>query len=203
MPLISKGVYVFDDDREFERESVYYLSFQIVSALISLDYLNNYRDDPVWENKYTYYHYYTDHLLFSVGMIAKRFIITDKDSDIDLERKKANRQNYQFTEDKYPILSDRRARNTIEHMDEYNHKTITQKQGVGGFNVIDNTTPPELLDALYNRKDVHPYTLDLINRELLIRRNTIDLVIKLDSLKDELKSLHENVRSFADFLAFM
>lgn len=203
MPLISKGVYVFDDDREFERESAYYLSFQIVSALISLDYLNNYRDDLVWKSKYTYYHYYTDHLLFSVGMITNRFVITDKDKGLNLARKEANRQNYKFTEDKYPILSDKRARNVIEHIDEYNQRIIKQKNGVGGFNVIDENASPELLNALHNRKDVHPYTIDLINQELLIRRNTTDLVIKLDSLKDELKSLHENVRSFADFLAFM
>ncbi len=110
-----------------------------------------------------------------------------------------NRGNYQFSEANYPILSDKHARNTIEHIDEHNQVIISKKHGVGGFNVIDSETDMNLIQELKSSRDTHIYTLDLVNKELLIHRKDIDITISLESLHDELLQLQKSVKEFAVF----
>lgn len=200
MPLIANGVYAECDDKSYEIETTYYLNFQIESALFSINKMVSKTDDPFWKNKCQYYHYFSDHLLYSIGQITDRFVVTDKDRGLKLERKEMNCKNYQFLEGDYPLLSDKRARNMIEHIDEYNQKIISVKKGVGGFNLIDDTVDSNLIEILRKRRDVHPYTLDLLEKKLLIRRKNENIDIKLDELRDELIKLRKTVQSFASYL---
>lgn len=203
MPLLTNGVYIGCDDRGYEVETSYYLNFQIISALASLAKIDSFNDSYRWENPCQYYHYYTDHLLFSIGQIANRFQVNNRDSEKEKERKNLNRGNYQFSEDRYPLLSDKKARNVVEHIDEYNLKIIENNRGVGGFNLIDASTDTALVDALRTNRHTHPYTLDLLSRELFIRRNNEDLTISLEKLKAELLTLRESVKSFMEISSFL
>lgn len=203
MPLLTNGVYIGCNDRGYEVETSYYLNFQIISALASLAKIDSFNDSYGWENPCQYYHYYTDHLLFSIGQIANRFQVNNRDSEKEKERKNLNRGNYQFSEDRYPLLSDKKARNVVEHIDEYNLKIIENNRGVGGFNLIDASTDTALVETLRTNRQTHPYTLDLLSHELFIRRNNEDLTISLEKLKSELLSLKENVKSFIDISSFI
>lgn len=200
MPLIAPGVYVETADKPYEFEVSYYLNFQIISALASIEYIM--ADQPqilaIFENKYQYYHYYTDHLLYSMGQISNRFVVDTKDKGIILERKQANKKNFQFSPTDFPILSDKKCRNTIEHIDEHNQKIIIEHAGVGGFNVIDRDTDPNVVKQILNLR--HPYTLDLLNREVIVLRNNERLSVKIDGLKDELLKLHTNVKYFSEMI---
>ena len=194
LPLITRGVYCDSGEKAYERESHYYIDFQISSALISINsILNGFPDNVLFKNKYQYYHYFCDHLLYSIGQISNRFIITKNDRGVILERKKMNLKNFNFSSDAFPILSDKRARNVIEHIDEYNQKIINRQRGVGGFNLIDESTQEELINILKTTKSIHPYTLNLINKELYIRYKDNDIIISIDNLKCELNQLQLNV----------
>jgi hypothetical protein len=204
MPLVSEGVYIDDGaSKSFEFESAYYLNFQIQSALASLHHLTNYADSFEWENRCQYYHFYSDHLLYSWGQITSRFISVKKAKALYCERKECNRNNYRFTERDYPLLSSKRARNVIEHIDEYNADIIKEKHGVGGFNLIDANTEESLKKLLREMRELHPYTLDLLTNELYIRYKKEDLTINLEELKKELLSLLSRVRSFLEFVSMI
>jgi len=200
LPLLQNGVYIGNDESPYEAESAYYLNFHILSALVSIEHLSCFEPSELWENKCQYYHYYTDHLLFCIGQIANRFVIGNSNG-LRLERKTKNRDNYRFTDEKYPILSNKDARNVIEHIDERNQQIIMSRNGVGGFNLIDAETPSELVTTLREKTDLHPYTLDLIKNELLIRSKDSDLVINIDDLKSELGSLHNDVKYFRSIIS--
>jgi len=202
--------YSFDEDTPYEAEPAYYLNFQIVSALFSLDQLFTVSDDGgLWENKCQYYHYYSDHLLFSMGQIANRFLIVDEKNIKGTEKRKKeiierNKQNnynkciFEFSEESFPILSEKHARNVIEHIDEYNRFIIDKKHGVGGFNLIDEKEDEKLITDLRTKRATHPYTLDLLAGKLLVRFNEKNIDIDLEKLRVELLSLQKNVKWFLD-----
>lgn len=199
MPLDPNGVYLDCGDKAFEAESAYYLNFQIMSALASLERLESFDPHFAWENRCQYYHYYCDHLLYSLGQISNRFLVNEqKDSALLKERKQCNRMNFRFSEAAYPILSDKRARNVIEHIDEYNQGIIENKRGVGGFNLVDAETDSALINDLRSRKETHPYTLDMLCNTIYIRRKNDDLSIRLEPLRAELLQLHRSVKDFMD-----
>lgn len=200
MPLIEKGLYIDCGDKAYEAETTYYLNFHIISAIASKERLVKFEDQFSWENKCQYYHYYCDHLLFSIGQISNRFIVGKKDKPLVCARKKQNRINYHFSEKDYPILSNKNARNTIEHIDEYNQHIIANYRGVGGFNMISEDTDLKLIQDLRGNRSIYPYTLDLINNELLINRKDEDVSIALDSLHSELLQLQKSVKEFSVFL---
>ncbi len=199
MPIVNNGMYIETEDKPYEAESAYYIDFQITSALYSLDkmYSNSQINYSLFKNKYQYYHYYCDHLIFSLGQISARFYVTDKEKKNDYirKRKEANIRNFSFSEDKYPMLSKRIVRNTIEHIDEHNQKVITKYCGVGGFNVIDNEIDEEVRQALINNRHLHPYTLNFITNELWIMRNEIEYELNLIALKNELLMLQNDARN--------
>lgn len=197
MPLIMPGVYIDNRDNAFEKEESYYLEFQVISALVSLgNIINKEPEYSMFNNKCQYYHYCCDHLLFSMGQIANRFIIKRKDRGIILERKNANINNFLFSSEKFPILSDKKARNVIEHIEEYNQKVIQKNHGVGGFNLIDVDVSDDVVKTLIENRSTHPYTLNLMNAELLITWDENEITIKLEELKEELIQLRENVNAF-------
>ncbi len=203
MPLVANGVYLYQGDRAYEAEVTYYLKFQILSALASLARINDYDPRFTWDNRCQYYHYYCDHLLYSIGQISNRFICNDKETKKIKERKRLNCCNYRFTEAEYPILADKRARNTIEHIDEHNQNIIESRNGVGGFNLIDNETKSDLVIELKSKRSIYPYILDLHNSEILIyRKNAGEINISLVELKDELLRLQKSIEAFESMIVF-
>ena len=185
MPIPHK--YINTPDDAYEAETSYYLHFQLVSALISLDHIYNckYSDSDLFESKAQYYHYYTDHLLYSLGQIAERFRESNNPNSTNdyFVRRSANRINYGFDKNNYPILSNKAFRNTIEHIDEHNIEVIKKHDAVGGFNTIDENTPEERKDTLRNKRNNHTYTLDLLLKRLYIEREDTPLTMNLDDLK--------------------
>ena len=77
----------------------------------------------------------------------------------------------------------------MEHLEEYNIKTIEKKRGVGGFNTIDKSSSKDLVEALKKRDDVHIYTLDRINGAIYVKRNEKKIYLDLHSLKTDLEKL--------------
>ena len=201
MPFTSENAYIDSSfETGYEMESSYYLNFPIISALYSIERLLEYQDSS-FENEYQYYHYYTDHLLFSIRQIANRFVINEgKDKGIKLERKKANRTNFCFSDELYPILSNKAIGNTIEHIDEHNQSIIKKEQGVGGFNVVFDGLDERIAKAILTKRKVHPYTLDLINRKVLIVRKEKEIDFGLDDLKNELLQLKQRVKKVIDII---
>ncbi len=203
MSLICNGVYADTGDKAFEAETSYYLQFQINSSLVSIDYITNCRyNNSVFNSKAEYYHYYLDHLLYSIGQISTRFkpVNNNKPNAKEInERVTTNCKNYQFDENKYPILSNKQFRNTVEHIDEYNIGTILKYKGVGGFNYIDVETDKDLIEVLRKDRAKHIYTLDLLVGEVYIQRGDKELSLNINLLKSELEELKISVDSLLEF----
>ncbi|MBR7033054.1 MAG: hypothetical protein IKI03_05435 [Clostridia bacterium] len=202
MSYIGKGIYVEDNNRPFEFESAYYLDFHITSALVSICHLTSNNDSVFseFENKYQYYHYYSDHLLFSLGQIANRFIITRNDSSKMKTMKIMNSKTFIFDSLTYPLLSNKKVRNAVEHIDEHNHNVIEEIGGVGGFNIIDKETNESIIEALKNNKKAHRYTLNLTTGELYVRYMQEEYTISFDGVKRELLTLRKSVKCVLETL---
>lgn len=195
------GMYIAGEMRPYEFEACYYLHYHTICALHSLEMITNNNESVcnMFENISQYIHFYCDHLLFSLGQINERFASNSKHSEEKKEINAYNRQNFQFTDKEFPILSNKDFRNTIEHIDEHNYKIIKEHGGVGGFNTIFANTSSELKKALTERQTQHPYTIDLEKGELHIERNKNTrehLVLYLVELKDELIKLSKNIDYF-------
>jgi len=177
----------------FEKEAVYYIRHHINSAKISISKILDH--DPFcdeFHDKIQYYHYYCDHLLFSIGQIGTRFIETRGNNPKKREMIQINRKNFGFKESVYKNLSNKEARNVIAHIDERGISIIEKFGGVGGFNVIFPNAKEEIKN-LKNRRETHLYTLDLIENKILLynTNNKKQIEIVLDDLQEELDLLLE------------
>ena len=195
MPLLESGVYVESTDKAYEVESCYYLGFQIKSALYSINCIYNYKYTKIkeFDSNAQYLHYFTDHLLYSVGQISNRFITNTKNRNKRIEM---NCLNFRFDSNNYPILSNKKYRNTIEHIDEYNEYTIKNYDGVGGFNFLDYCENKKMITTVMENRKQHIYTLDLINKKIYIQRKEEELVLDIDKLENELSKLKNSVDYF-------
>ena len=203
MAMLCKGVYADTGEKAFEAETCYYLLFQIHSICICIAHLKSERkciDFSEWENECGYYHFYCDHLLFSLGQISNRLVITDKTKERYKKRIKENRRNLNFDDELYPIISEKNTRNTVEHIDEYDIDEVLQAGGVGGFNVIFDDLEDSIKDRIRMSKDEHPYYFDTIEQKIVIHRHGEMLTIKLEELSDELSGLKGAINSLQSFL---
>ncbi len=221
MPLSKEGGYIPNEYKPYEFEACYYLHYHIFCALHSIEMITNKNDNifNIFENESQYYHFYCDHLLFSIGQINNRLVLNSKQektkqqmdaaepkpfNDMTSAEKKVkliilNRNNYCFNDKDYPYLNNKSFRNTIEHIDEHNQKIVARYGGVGGFNVLSASSPDELKKALTERQKEHPYTLYIESGELHIERNfnkRKHLTLVLADLKSELIKLSHSVDSF-------
>ena len=208
MPLHPCGAYTENAKlKPYEFESSYYLHYYIICALHSIEMILN-KNEPaasLFESESQYYHFYCDHLLFSLGQITDRFYCSEKNQAYDalLPLIELNKQNYRFNENDFPLLSDKRCRNTIEHIFEHNREIIAEFGGVGGFNTVSSQSDRGLIEAVNERREQHPYTLDLEKHELNIERNhngREHLTLSLDDTKEELIALLKNVNVLINFL---
>lgn len=212
MPLDELGVYIYDDNRNYEIEATYHLLYFVTSAIIVLDFIKNPEEKVMkkFENSARYYRYHIDHLFYYLGQINERFIMKCsknlKMKNTKQEHIKLNRLNYRFEDTKYPILSQKVPRNLIEHLDERNLQTIKEYGGVGGFNVIGANSDPEMVKAIKEKRKYYPYTLDLVDQKVMFYnaqsqdKEHIQFEVDLNSLQTELESLKCSVDLFHDIL---
>lgn len=153
-------------------------------------------------SKVQYYHYYTDHLLFSLGQISNRFVLKKEEKELYKKRKKLNRMNFDFSEEKYPLLSSKRARNVLEHIDERDMDTILEDGSVGGFNLIDIEADEKFVRIITKGRTRYLYSLNLQRNEIWLydRKNDATIDISLEKLEEELQSLSFSVRCFIDMI---
>lgn len=211
MPLID-GCYIPGKDYPYEKAATYQLKSYIRFAIVGLSKIENESstDLELFDNRIQYYRFYLDKVFDSIGKIHSRFTkISKGNSDVILLKNKyveLNRLNYQFSENEFPLLSNKKPRNIIEHVDERNLLTINECNGVGGFNVIFNDSDSELISALLTNRKHYPYTLDLRKKTVYFyniqdksdKTKTFD--INLDTLKKELLKLYDNVKTLESFL---
>lgn len=198
--LLLKDVYCKDGSFPYEVETSYYLGFYVKSVLFSIELISkpHLQDDII--NIAQYYHYYTDHLLFSMGQIYERFSDKKKNERYK-ERCNANRMNYDFKEETFPLLSNKIFRNIMEHIDEYNYDVTNENGGVGGFNYIDSNTSLALADSLRKDRKKHIYTLDLVEGFIyLTGKNQEEHSLRIEDIKNEAIRLECNINSFVSFI---
>ena len=214
MPLVARGFYIDSgEERPYEVETTYQLKYYVSSALISIDYILSPVEEMMgrFKNKVEYYRYYIDGLFNFLGLINDRFFCKPSSRDSDLQEKKKervvlNKNNYQFTEQEFSILSNKIPRNIIEHLDERNVKTMMESKDVGGFNVIFEDSDADMVAAIESHREFYPYTLDLVNKRMLfydtqakptdVKEFDIDIL----ELQKELRNLQQYVNEFAGFV---
>ena len=205
MPQVVPGVYLPPDNVEkaHEAESSYYMDFYIQSALFSMEKLMSSKPEITGDmNKVQYYHYYTDHLLFALGQISNRFVLKKNEKELYKKRKEQNRMNFDFSDEKYPLLSSKRARNVLEHIDERDMDTILEDGSVGGFNLIDIEADEKFVRIISKERIRYLYSLNLQRNEIWLydRKNDATIDISLEKLEEELQSLSYSVRCFIDMI---
>lgn len=181
MPLLFNGAYAECDDKSYEAEATYYLGFQILSALFSINQLLSETDNFAWDNRCQYYHYYSDHLLYSVGQIANRFIISNKDKGLILKRKEMNRNNYRFSDKAYPIISDKRARNMIEQPIKNNSELLinmSYKRKLPGKNKLIQEETRYIKIAIRNT-DEKSVSIDIRQPSSFDTQKALDILKKI------------------------
>ena len=140
-----------------------------------------------------------DRLIYKPGRDAALNII--KKEHVNL-----NRNNYRFSEQEFPIISNKIPRNLIEHLDERNLTTLTRKRGVGGFNVIHPDSDPDMVASIKSNRNLYPYNLDLVERKVLFFNaqekdpSLKQFDIDINELKSELIKLGNNVKALDDLL---
>ena len=207
MPLLAKGVFIHNiQDYPYEAEATYHLKYFISSALITLDLILNPDCQLIgrFDNSARYYRYHLDHLFYFLGQINDRLIYKPGYNSTFIKKQEyvnLNRNNYHFSEQEFPIISNKIPRNLIEHLDERNLTTLSQKRGVGGFNVIHPDSAPDMVASIKSNRNLYPYNLDLIEKKVLFfnaqekdpRLKQFD--IDINELKSELIKLGNNVKA--------
>ncbi len=204
--LIYPGVYAYTEDYNTEVVVNYQLSYLVDSALLSIDrVLGEYPQNHSYLNKIQYYRFYVDHLMMCLGRINDYLVPKGNATDfINL-----NRNLYNFTDDTFPIISEKKPRNLVEHLSERNNITIKNYGSVGGFNVLFLDSDKELKDSVTNKKEYYPYTLDLENNSIVFSDNrnrsdgsienySIDLLLlrkELNELKQRIAVLESHHKS--------
>lgn len=217
MSLMMPGVYDGEvGEKPFEAATAYQLSYYVSSALITLDLIQNPDENMMGRFPYVarYYRYYVDQLFYLLGQISSRFMKKRKQKDEcktehnecneQNERNERNRRNYEFSKDTFKILSNRKPRNLIEHLDERNIR-ITNAYGiVGGFNVVREGSPPDVVESVTKNRKNYPYTLNLIDGKVMFCEPKSDQIttydIYLKDIETELLMLQKNIEDFKSFL---
>lgn len=211
MPIYN-GCFFETTDYPYEKAATYQLNSYVTLALVDIHKIENEStsDLKLYDNKIQYYRHYLDNVFYCLGQIHSRFATTEKGNhDIVAAKKnliKLNRTNYDFSEDNFPILSNKMPRNIIEHVDERNLLTIKESNGVGGFNVIFEDSDQELISDLLDNRQFYPYILDLRNKSVYFYNiqsnadNNKEFQINLLKLKEELLKLKKNIKKIDNYL---
>ena len=102
-----------------------------------------------------------------------------------------NRESYNYSKSRFPILTDATFRNFIVHIFERNLQHIDDFKAVGGFNYFDSNTDGKLRNEYINGK-FQNITLDLVNNNIVIKEkksNYNPQYLNIESIKNELDDL--------------
>lgn len=196
MSIILRSIVCDDESISKKIELSYYIDFYIKSSYVSIDNLRRDLDTDLFgfDNKAQFYHYYLDHLLYSMGQISIRL----KDiNNIDVFN------DLMVSEEDYPILINKQYRNTIEHINEYNLYAIDHYGAAGGFNYIDKDVDQSLVESIMKNKQTYTYTFDRINMRVLIYRNNNELSFDIDNLIIELNHLEDVITRYYNSLTVL
>lgn len=214
MSLLAEGAFVRNiQDYPYELEATYHLKYFISSALITIDLILS-PDDQLIErfaNSARYYRYRLDHLFYLLGQINDRLVYKPgRDTTLNAKKQEhinLNRNNYRFSEQEFPIISNKAPGNLIEHLDERNLTTLNEKRGVGGFNVIHPDSDSGMVKSIKSNRDLYPYNLDLVERKVLFLNaqerdlNLKQFTIDINELRSELIKLGNNVSALDNLLS--
>ena len=196
--MLASGIYSYDEDSKYDFEISYQLRYLISSSLFDIDgiFCEIEEMQSRFENKTVYYHYLVDDLLVKLGLINERFVPKDRCSSEKVDRINKNKKNFQFTPTEYPILSDKKPRNLIEHIDD-RACTMMKTGSVGGFNVLFIESSCDLIKDVMNHREKYPITLNMIDNTIMFydlkEKPNYKYDISLDELKVELEKLKKNV----------
>ena len=198
MSMFAPGIYLHDEDSNYDFEVSYQLRYLISASLFDIEGILCEIEEMQkrFENRIVYYHYLVDDLLVKLGLINERFVPKDRCSSEKVDRINKNKKNFQFTPTEYPILSDKKPRNLIEHIDD-RACTMMKTGSVGGFNVLFIESSCDLIKDVMNHREKYPITLNMIDNTIMFNdvkeKPNYKYDISLDELKVELEKLKKNV----------
>ncbi|SKA68937.1 hypothetical protein SAMN02745111_01690 [Eubacterium uniforme] len=198
MGFLMPGIYC-NGNEQYDFELLYYMKYYLNSIEVALFYMFDIKimketmNLGIFENDAAYYHFYTDHLLYCMGQIAMRFVEGNEKQNEVKRRIEINKRALGVNEDKYPILCDKRYRNSIEHIFNRNIDIIVENGQVGGFNFINNQTEYDIRKNLYEEKNKYVCILDITNKMIQLNNKGNWLELDIDKLQKEVKELKKNV----------
>lgn len=187
---------------EIHFENWYYINYFIEKGSIAIyDILN--RDENEIK-KYSclavYYHIKVEQLLISIKQINDRFYSKNEKRD-DLV---FNRESYNYSKSRFPILTDATFRNFIVRIFERNSQHIDDFKAVGGFNYFDSSTDDKLRNEYINGK-FQNIALDLVNNNIVIKEkksNYNPRYLNIESIKNELDDLKKTNDIIGSYILF-
>lgn len=187
---------------EIHFENWYYINYFIEKGSIAIyDILN--RDENEIK-KYSclavYYHIKVEQLLISIKQINDRFYSKNEKRD-DLV---FNRESYNYSKSRFPILTDATFRNFIVHIFERNSQHIDDFKALGGFNYFDSSTDDKLRNEYINGK-FQNIALDLVNNNIVIKEkksNYNPRYLNIESIKNELDDLKKTNDIIGSYILF-
>ena len=198
MSMLASGIYSYDEDSKYDFEVSCHLRYLIASSLFDIDgiFCEIEEMQSRFENKTVYYHYLVDDLFVKLGLINERLVPKKNCGTEKPDRINSNIKNNQFDQTEYPILSNKKPRNLIEHIDD-RAQSMLKKGVVGGFNVIFTDSSCDLIEDVMNHRDMYPIILNMADHTIMFydinEKEKHEYEISLDELRAEVEKLRKNV----------
>ena len=147
-----------------ENESILFINSVIENlryGLISLDTMFNYDEESVYQRYYdehTFYFFHMQSVLTAQGNIWNVLYCNyPQKRQISQERVRKVREAFDIDLSRYPLVGNKKFRNTSAHFDERYY----QYNGVGDMNLLKSDTPASERNAILNTS--HLRTIDVEN----------------------------------------
>ena len=147
-----------------ENESILFINSVIENlryGLISLDTMFNYDEESVYQRYYdehTFYFFHMQSVLTAQGNIWNVLYCNyPQKRQISQERVRKVREEFGIDLSRYPLVGNKKFRNTSAHFDERYY----QYNGVGDMNLLKSDTPASERNAILNTS--HLRTIDVEN----------------------------------------
>lgn len=160
-------------------------------------------DERIYETRHVYYFFHLQSLLTACGNITSAFFGSKPYSAINRETRRYDngiyrqiaesarrfRDNYGITRDRYRLIFQKEMRNTVIHSNE---RIIEHNGQMGDFNLIDENTPPEVVNTILGM--THLRTLDLRTMYYYTYdRRKRQIMVNLYELEQQLVELQKSV----------
>ena len=154
-------------------------------GIISLDamFAGNITRD-FYNDRYTFYFFHMQSVLTAQGNIwnVLRNNFYEKNRNISQARILAMREKLGIDINNYPLVGNKKFRNTNEHFDE---RYFQFQNGIGDYNILSQDTPTDIKNQIL--RTPHLRTIDIVNWTYITydeKQNQI--VLNLRSLRDEM-----------------